>query len=59
MGGGIPSEETFIFNEKDGIVFQFSCLVSFEGYPDYSKYYSSGECDKILKTFQTINAAAK
>ncbi|MDP1629245.1 MAG: hypothetical protein Q8L57_01345, partial [bacterium] len=53
VAGGIPSEETFISNGKGG-AFKFSCLVNFEGYPDYSKYYSSGECDKILKIFKFI-----
>lgn len=49
-GGGIPTEDTFIRSRRGG-VFHFSCLVSFEGYPDYSKYQSSEECDLMLKTF--------
>lgn len=55
-GGGIPSEEVSILTSKG--MFVFTCLVSFEGYPDYSKYKRSGECDKTLKTFKFIDGDA-
>lgn len=52
IGGGIPTENLFIIDNKT--LFHFTCLVSFDGYPDYSKYKSSGKCDEIINSFKFV-----